>query len=111
MHIVRDTNVDIDSLIEDLESKCDNVDMPPGWRTLVAHTHWKLTAIDPDYKLIQIREKFSALKYNAIPTSALHDVWRGVFFDVIDNAETNSLYTDMVSGDYHFARFKRNEDK
>lgn len=36
---------------------------PPGWDTIVSDTHMALKAIDPNYEVHQIKEKFGGLRY------------------------------------------------
>lgn len=39
-------------------------DMPgPGWSEIIINLNRKLEMLDPDYKIIQIKEKFGALRY------------------------------------------------
>lgn len=38
-------------------------DIGPGWRPLVRELDTKLREIDPDYKILQVKEKFGGLRY------------------------------------------------
>lgn len=38
-------------------------DVPPGWFDLVLELDEKITEVDPDYVLIQAKEKFGGLRY------------------------------------------------
>jgi len=44
-----------------------NVEIPPGWRDLVAECHKQLLQIYPEYKLSQVKEKFGGLRYYVGP--------------------------------------------
>jgi hypothetical protein len=39
------------------------IDCGPGWKAIVLDCHEKLLAIDPDYKILQIKQKFNGLRY------------------------------------------------
>ena len=39
------------------------IDCGPGWKTIVFDCHNELLAIDPDYKILQIKQKFNGLRY------------------------------------------------
>jgi len=67
---------------------------PKGWDVLVKGVHEALLAIDPDYEIYQIKEKFGGLRYYC----SLHsDEAR----DIIRNAETLSytICQDCGAGD------------
>jgi len=46
-------------------------EVPTGWHDLVKDTHKKIIAIDPEYRIRQIKEKFGNLRYYYEP-SRLH---------------------------------------
>lgn len=53
--------------LEEIKSRIVNdwkyIDTPPEWYELIIECHEKLLAIDPDYKLHQVKEKFGGLRY------------------------------------------------
>lgn len=44
------------------------VGCPEGWQQLVLDAHAKLVTVDPDYKIMQIKEKFGGLRYYVATT-------------------------------------------
>lgn len=44
------------------------IDVEPGWYALVIDTDAQLAAIDPDYIVLQVKEKFGALRYYCQPS-------------------------------------------
>lgn len=72
------------------------IDIPLGWETLVFQLDEKLARIDPEYLILQIKEKFGGLRYY---TSHAHSQECGglntedsirdcLFFRAIDHAES-----------------------
>ena len=45
-------------------------DVPAGWEQLIVDLDARLAAIDPDYAVAQIKEKFGALRYYIDPSPA-----------------------------------------
>jgi hypothetical protein len=39
------------------------VECPPGWHELVCNLNIELAKIDPDYKVVQVKEKYGGLRY------------------------------------------------
>ena len=39
------------------------IECGPGWKAIVLDCHAELLAIDPDYKILQIKQKFNGLRY------------------------------------------------
>lgn len=48
------------------------IDCGPGWKDIVSDCHTELLAIDPDYKILQIKEKFNGLRYYFTSESDRH---------------------------------------
>lgn len=44
------------------------IDVEPGWDALIIETDAQLAAVDPDYVVLQIKEKFGALRYYCQPS-------------------------------------------
>ena len=40
-----------------------NIDCESGWHGLIIELHERLNAIDPDYRIYQIKEKFGGLRF------------------------------------------------
>jgi len=54
------------------------IDVAPGWYSLIIDTDERLAAIDPNYAVLQIKEKFGVLRYycqpsGEVPTPAVCD--------------------------------------
>lgn len=60
----------------------------PGWMPLVFDTHKKLSEIDSNYLVYQIKEKFGGLRYYAEP---IHPENTELFISIIGDAETKSF--------------------
>ena len=56
------------------------------WYDTIVMAHTRLTAIDPDYRIVQIKEKFGGLRYY-FHTETSHETWRQMQ-DVVNDAET-----------------------
>lgn len=44
------------------------IDVGPGWYTLIIETDAQLAAVDPDYVVLQVKEKFGVLRYYCQPS-------------------------------------------
>jgi|DEB19_MinimDraft_3_1074340.scaffolds.fasta_scaffold07083_3 hypothetical protein len=42
-----------------------------GWHAIIEECHQKLLQIDPNYKILQIKEKFGGLRYYFAPSESL----------------------------------------
>jgi len=51
--------------LEDIKNRMTHDNYLPGngWHDLIIDLHKKLVMLDPDYKIIQIKEKFGSLRY------------------------------------------------
>lgn len=52
------------------ESTYQNIDTPDSWLPVIEKLHKDLLAIDPDYRVAQVKEKFGRLRYYAYPSAA-----------------------------------------
>ncbi|MES3636389.1 hypothetical protein Q9Q75_12785 [Mycobacterium intracellulare] len=64
-----------------------------GWYPIVANLDERLAAIDPDYVVHQVKEKFGALRYYCAPRDDPSTALREAFRDIIDEAERMSAIT------------------
>ncbi len=71
---------DIQSDIKDIENRLflttgyyPGINCGNGWLHLIVQCHKELLAIDPDYKIGQIKEKFGGLRYNFSTKTELRD--------------------------------------
>lgn len=50
-------------------------DVGPGWHALLDELHEKILAVDPDYKIVQVKEKFGGLRFYTESTNPkTHDL-------------------------------------
>lgn len=64
----------------------------PGWYPLITTLHADLVALDPDYVVYQVKEKFGTLRYYADPHTDDDDAWDR-FVALIDDAQERSATT------------------
>jgi hypothetical protein len=72
------------------EIACDK-----GWLELIADCHSELLSIDPNYKILQIKEKFGTLRFYAEPSTTEHFE---KFRLIIDKYEQLSAQTCEMTG-------------
>ena len=59
----------------------------PGWLDIVVEATAQLRELDPDFTIIQIKEKFGGLRYYYMPTEGNNTATRKAMDDVIRAAE------------------------
>jgi hypothetical protein len=64
-----------------------------GWHDLVRRLEQRLLEIDPDYELLQIKEKFGGLRYYANSGTTTGDILADPFHMAISEAEAESDQT------------------
>ena len=74
------------------------IDVDLGWFPLIDQLDKDLTAIDPNYEIHQVKEKFGGLRYYAQASSGLTDKLYQKFRATITEAENRSFKTCEVSG-------------
>jgi hypothetical protein len=52
----------------EVDEKFRSIDCCYGWKDLIKRCHQDLVSIDPDYKVVQIKEKFGMLRYYFTPS-------------------------------------------
>lgn len=64
-----------------------------GWQPMINELHRQLRDIDPEYRVLQIKEKFGGLRYYAQPSEAMSEDEEGreIFYALIDDAEKASF--------------------
>jgi len=62
-----------------------------GWDTLVLMTHYALRALDPDYRISQIKEKFGGLRFYMQPTDDVATSARDQMYEIAALAEQMSV--------------------
>lgn len=69
-----------------------------GWFELIVDLDAALSALDPDYRVEQVKEKFGTLRYYCAPSSEDADVWCR-FDDLVRVAEDRSAETANGAAD------------
>jgi hypothetical protein len=69
-----------------------------GWMPLVKEVHTKLKHLDPNYTILQIKEKFGGLRYYFSPSPDCPEVVRDIMLDVTNVAEHRSTYLCELCG-------------
>jgi hypothetical protein len=69
-----------------------------GWKNIIDHTHDKLKYIDPDYKIIQIKEKFGGLRYYFDSSLYYGSIAHEIMNDIILGAELEASRTCELCG-------------
>jgi len=58
-----------------------------GWKELIEVCHRKLKYIDPDYKIVQIKEKFGGLRYYFSTDLEFGSIAHEIMADIVSSAE------------------------
>ena len=70
-----------------------------GWKDIIERTHEKLSHIDPDYKIDQIKEKFGGLRYYYSHSfEDYNDIRRKIMDDIVTAAEIEASRTCELCG-------------
>lgn len=69
-----------------------------GWYPLLAELHSQLVKVDPNFTIMQIKEKFGGLRFYAVPSDTLSDTEKEKFQDLINQAEGASYGISEISG-------------
>jgi len=64
-----------------------------GWKSIIEDTHNKLVYIDPNYTILQIKEKFGGLRYYFSTLLDYESVERNIMDDIVRAAEIKASYT------------------
>lgn len=69
---------DIQLRIKELSKRIEpnyipTIDVDEGWYELVLSCHQEILAVDPHYKLLQIKEKFGGLRYYVEPSELCYE--------------------------------------
>lgn len=68
--------LDVDKQMDDIKRRMSGDDsLPgPGWNRILAQLNAKLSMLDPDYKILQIKEKFGTLRFYYETNTALFSI-------------------------------------
>lgn len=69
----------------------------PGWYPLIAQVHLELCALDIDYEVSQVEQKFGSLRYRAQPQTDDIRVHK-MFVALLDQAENASVHICELCG-------------
>jgi len=88
--------------IEKLKEKIDpdywkSIDVDEGWYQIVIDCDTELSAIDPHYKILQIKEKFGGLRYYIKPSETCYELRR--LGEIVSKYEEIASKTCEVTGE------------
>jgi hypothetical protein len=69
-----------------------------GWNLIIEDTHNKLSYIDPNYTILQIKEKFGGLRYYFSTLFDYESLEKKIMDDIVSCAETQASYTCELCG-------------
>lgn len=69
-----------------------------GWKDIIMRTHEKLKYIDPDYTIIQIKEKFGGLRYYFDSSLDYESIAHDIMNDIVRAAEYEASRTCELCG-------------
>jgi hypothetical protein len=69
-----------------------------GWKEIISNTDEKLKYIDPDYKIVQIKEKFGGLRYYFDSSVEYGSIAHQIMNDIILWAELSASRTCELCG-------------
>jgi len=89
--------------IEELKKKIapeywKSIDVDEGWYQIVVDCDKELTAIDPNYQIFQIKEKFGGLRYYMTPCNDTTEEQRNKMYEVISKYEAKAAQTCEATG-------------
>lgn len=90
-----------EELLADMETRMEpgfppHIACDDGWIPLISDLYEKLLAIDPDFRIAQIKEKFGGLRFYASPSLSSEN--QDEFYAAIREAEVLSLRTCELTG-------------
>lgn len=69
-----------------------------GWNLIIEDTHNKLSYIDPNYTILQIKEKLGELRYYFSTLFDYESVEKKIMDDIVRSAEIEASYTCELCG-------------
>lgn len=70
-----------------------------GWKPIVQEVHDKLLALDPEYRIVQVKEKFGGLRFYFMPASPDSEAYKEMR-DIVDEAEARSYSVCEECGNF-----------
>lgn len=74
------------------------IECKDGWKEIIERTHEKLVYIDPNYTILQIKEKFGGLCYYFSTLLENESVKRDIMDDIVSAAELEASRTCELCG-------------
>lgn len=74
------------------------IEVDEGWYQIVLDCDAELTALDPDYSILQIKEKFGGLRYYCVPSQMSDDDMRQRMEAVVSKYEEIAAKTCEATG-------------
>lgn len=89
--------------VETLKSKIEpsygqHISVDEGWHQIIVDCDAELTAIDPNYQVFQIKEKFGGLRYYMSPSNDTTAQQRDVMHEVVSKYEKIAARTCEATG-------------
>lgn len=75
-----------------------SIDVDEGWYRLVVDCHTELVAIDPNYVIFQIKEKFAGLRFYVSPSNDTTALQKDLMHSIIEKYEIISQKTCEATG-------------
>jgi len=75
------------------------VEVDEGWYGLVTDCDAELAAMDANYQLLQVKEKFGGLRYYFIPSQGVADEQRDAMYEVVARYEKIASQTCEATGE------------
>lgn len=69
-----------------------------GWAALIVECHERLSEIDPNYKILQIKEKFGGLRYYFTPSESLDQSLVNQMIKIASYCEARSFHICEICG-------------
>ena len=69
-----------------------------GWKDIIERTHEKLSYIDPNYTILQIKEKFGGLRYYFSTLLEYDGIEKNIMDDIVTAAEIEASRTCELCG-------------
>lgn len=80
------------------EGSSNYIEVDEGWYRIILNCDAELTAIDPDYRILQIKEKFGVLRYYFSPSENCDKLTFMKMKDVVHRYEDESRRTCEATG-------------
>jgi len=75
-----------------------STDVDEGWYQIIVDCDKELTAIDPNYQILQIKQKFGGLRYYMTPCNDTTEKQRDKMYKVISRYEAKAAQTCEATG-------------